>query len=331
MNNTTPNSDFSSILKNNPFNASNLTSATSQVSDSVSTATSNIKQMYSNYSGGNGLFIGLLIVIILAVAISYGLYYVITKKIFLNIKQVSEETKIPVLCTQKRSIDFVVDKTGNGDRRSYTFWVYIHDMSKYANMYKNVFSISADKKLDNIKNASPFVFLDKTNNRMYVRFATDSIGVDTAPTVSNYTSLTGNNLSDFMRQGIVIPYIPLQRWVHVAVVCNANSYKNYIYAYVDGDLVNSTSNNENDNFLDNSTKKLDHININVSGVLNIGGDNNDVSSGPGFSGLLAKVTTFNYELNQKDVYDDYNAGPIGNILAKLGLGQYGVRSPIYKL
>ena len=32
-----------------------------------------------------------------------------------------------------------------------------------------------------------------------------------------------------------------------------------------------------------------------------------------------------------DIYNDYNAGPIDSIFAKLGLGLYGVRNPIYKI
>ena len=311
--------------------ASSITSSLSNSisSTNITNATASIKEMYSN--NGNGLFVSLVIVILLSVIIAYGLYYVITNKLFLNVKQICEKTRIPVLCTQKSIIEFKVDKTGNGERRSYTFWIYIHDMSKYSNMYKNVLAITSDKELLNIKNASPYVFLDKTNNRMYVRFSSDTIGADTASQITNYITLNDNNIGDFMKQGITIPYIPLQRWVHVAIVCNANSYKNYVYAYVDGDLVNSISNNENDNFLDNSVKKLDHLDLNKTGYLHVGGDNTNYNNGPGFSGLIAKVTTFNFELNQKDVFDDYNTGPIGSLLAKLGLGQYAIRSPIYKL
>ena len=312
--------------------ASSITSSLSNSisSTNITNATSSVKQMVS--SGGNGLFIGLILVILVSIIIAYGLYYVITNKLFLNVKQICEKTRIPVLCTQKSLIEFKVDKTGNGERRSYTFWIYIHDMSKYSNMYKNVLAITGDKELKDIKNASPYVFLDKTNNRMYVRFASDTIGVDSGGNaITNYITLNDNNIGPFMKQGITIPYVPLQRWVHIAIVCNANSYKNYIYTYVDGDLVNSVSNNENDNFLDNSSKKLDHLDLNKTGYLHVGGDNNDYNNGPGFSGLIAKVTTFNFELNQKDVFDDYNTGPIGSLLAKLGLGQYALRNPIYKL
>ena len=40
---------------------------------------------------------------------------------------------------------------------------------------------------------------------------------------------------------------------------------------------------------------------------------------------------YNYDLNDRDIYNDYNEGPIDNLLAKLGLGAYGIRSPVYKI
>ena len=117
------------------------------------------------------------------------------------------------------------------------------------------------------------------------------------------------------------------------IVYSLNSYKNYIYAYVDGDLVSTTSTREKDRYLgdtEDTRKDLTKININNSGIINVGGELND-TQGPGFSGLVSKISTFNYELNQRDVYNDYYWGPIGNILARIGLGMYGVRNPIYKL
>ena len=264
--------------------------------------------------------------------IAYTLYYIITTKLFSNIRQVVDETRIPVMCTEKRRFDFEVKTTGNGERRSYTFWIYIHDMNRYTGNYKNVFNIQTTSSVSDPSKASPFVFLDKANNRMYVRFNTFNTP-NTPPSVTSYNNLTESTLTTFMKSGIVIPYIPLQRWVHVAIVCNANSYKNYIYAYVDGDLVSTTSHNEKDRYLgdnDASKKDLTKLNINQKGIVNVGGEINS-TEGCGFSGLVSKISTFNYELNQRDVYNDYYWGPIGNLLARIGLGMYGVRNPIYKL
>jgi len=303
-----------------------FSSGTDTITKSANSVKSSIDVDYLN---NNALYIGLLLVIIVCAVIAYVLYTIITTKLFLNVKEIADETKVPVLCTEKKKITYKFDKTGNGERRSYTFWIYIHDMNKYKDNYKNVFSIRSDDKTTNLDSASPYIFLDKTDNRMYVRFSSTKTNDNTKN--KTYADINENYLKTFMEQGIVIPYIPLQRWVHVAVVCNANSYKNYIYAYVDGDLVNTTSNGEKDKYIDECTKKLENLDLNVSGILNIGGIANDFAEGPGFSGLVSKITTYNYELNQKDIYDDYYNGPVGGLLAKIGLGMFGIRSPIYKL
>jgi hypothetical protein len=312
-------------------------SALDKFKDMFSDASDNVSKSYSSFSSNkqgflsdNGLYIGLFLVIIICLIIAYILYYLITTKLFYNVRQIVDETRIPVICTEKRRFDFDIKTTGNGERRSYTFWIYIHDMNKFAGNYKNVFNIQTTASVNNPALASPFVFLDKTDNKMYFRFGETG---QSSSDVAVYNNLTDNKLKEFMKTGIVIPYIPLQRWVHIAIVCNANSYKNYIYAYVDGDLVSTTSNNEKDRYLgdtDDTRKRLTKININNKGVINIGGELN-ATEGPGFSGLVSKISTFNYELNQRDVYNDYYWGPIGNILARLGLGMYGVRNPIYKL
>ena len=308
-------------------------------SDRITDTANNIKSsINSDYFNNNSLYIGLILVVIICFVIAYVLYTIITTKLFLNIRQIADETKVPVLCSERKKIPFLYDKTGNGERRSYTFWIYIHDMNKYKDSYKNVFSLRENSKSSvKLDDASPFIFLDKTNNRMYVRFASTNVNDETKNI--DYTGITEASLAKIMKQGIVIPYVPLQRWVHIAIVCNANSYKNYIYAYVDGDLVNTTSHNEDDKYLTNcdSTatakckKFLTNINLNVSGTLSIGGTANDFAEGPGFSGLVSKITSYNYELNQKDIYDDYYNGPVGGLMAKLGLGMFGIRSPIYKL
>ena len=309
-----------------------LNNSAEMVSNTASNITSSInKSPYATYYN-NYVYLGLILVIVISLIIAYILYRLMTTKLFLNTKLICQDTKVPVLGIEKHTFEFKFDKTGNGERRSYTFWIYLNDMNKFKNNFKNVFYISSTNKDQiNLEDASPYVFLDAQQNRMYVRFAKIN-----STEKKTFTSITSSNLDDIMKQGIVIPYIPLQRWVHIAIVCNANSYKNYIYAYVDGDLVNTTSQNEKDRFITYcgsscSTKDLRDIDINNNGFLVTGGTPNETINGPGFSGLLAKVTTFNYELNQKDIYDDYYSGPVGGIFAQLGLGMYGIRNPIYKL
>lgn len=312
----------------------NLTDTFASGQNYVTNTTTSIKEKYGDYFSNNYLFIGLIAVVVICVIVGWFLYRIITTKLFLNLKEISEDTKVPIIGIEKKIINFSYEPTGNGERRSYSFWIYIHDMNKNNGQYKRVLCMSKDES-NKLDDCSPYIFLDKTINKMYIRFGRQG-GAAALPTTSDtYTSITESGLDTIMKRGITIPYIPIQRWVHVAVVCNANSYKNYIYAYIDGDLVNTTSSKENDRFITNSgtpiQKDLSDMALNVSGKLTIGGTSNDYVNGMGFSGLISKFTTYNYELNQKDIFDDYYSGPVGGLMAKLGLGMYGIRSPIYKL
>jgi hypothetical protein len=305
-----------------------FTNSIQNATSSMNKLSSSVKQTYDSVNG-SGLYIGLIFIIVLCLFVALLLYYYITNYVFLHISKIVNETKVPVVCTEKHQYVFEYDKTENGDRRSFTFWIYIHDMNKNRGTYKNVFNVSETKSVDDISKSSPYIFLDQNDNKLYIRFKDK---LTRSSPVTKHSELTQASIDGFMKTGITIPYVPLQRWVHIGVVCNANSYKNYMYAYVDGDLVNTISSNEVDKHINSSTiaKDFKNLDLNVSGYLNVGGNNND-ADGPGFSGLITKITTYNYELNQKDIYNNYYKGPIDGLLYSLGLAKYGVRSPIYKL
>lgn len=313
---------------------SSLTSTLGNLSNTGSNLTSALSNSINGMFNNKTIYIGLIIVVIVCIGLAWTLYYIISSKIFSLAKVVSNETLKPLLCNQKYKYAFKFDKSSNGERRSFTFWIYLHDLNVGRNMYKNVFNVSADKENVEIGKCSPYVFLDKTNNSMYIRFAKLKTTFDGSLNIK-YTDLDNRTLlNNFMKTGLVVPYIPLQRWVHVCVVCNANSYKSYMYVYVDGDLVNMSSTGElekQSSMLKDVTKDYRDLDLNIDGYLTIGGNSADLTEGPGFSGLITKITTFNYELNQQDIFDNYYEGPIGGLLAKLGLANYGLRSPIYKI
>jgi hypothetical protein len=302
--------------------------------DNLINSTSQITNYYENMSNNSSLYIGLFFVIIFTVIIAILLYTFLGWQLFSKIEQTVEDTKIPIIGTKSTKFKADVADTANGVRRSFSFWIYINDMNKYNGQYKNVLALSSDGNNYNPNLSSPHIFLDKTNNSMFIRFCKKS----PATTEGKCPNIQTNaELATYMKTGIFIKYVPLQRWVNIVIVCNTNSFNTSLYAYVDGDLSTSVSNDqtlvplistEPSDKIDSLT--LSDININMSGYLYIGSDN-IADCGPGFSGLIANFTTFNYELNAKDIYNIYNKGPINGLLARLGLASYGVRSPIYKL
>jgi hypothetical protein len=317
----------------------------------VSNATESIRNFYDTSFNNNTLFIGLFIVIIVTVIIAYLLYTYIGTLLFAKIKSTVSDTKVPVIGTKISKFSADLAKNANGSRKSFSFWIYINDLIKYKGQYQIVGAVSSDGENNyNITQCSPYIFLDKTNNTLFIRFTK----LDDEVYNKQFLQLNApKDLHKFMQTGISIDYVPMQRWVHIAVVCNSNAFKTTLFAYVDGELVKSLSHNEpyklvgyENSYIDNTCSNdtgeqicsnkyktdFNNININMTGYLYVG-NSRDYSKGigPGFYGLLSSFTVYNYELNQQDIYNIYNEGPVTGFLAKLGLSSYGVRSPIYKL
>ena len=211
-------------------------------------------------------------------------------------------------------------------RRSYSFWIYISDITKNSGNYRTVAAVSNDNDYSSTssttyRNASPHIYLDQANNSLYCHFNDKN----KSQTITNFTSVNSNNIDEYMKTGIKINYVPVQRWVHIAIVVNSDSFNSSVYAYVDADLVNSDTTGSANGKLYND------IDLNQTKYLLVGGDNSNIKNGPGFSGLISNFTSYNYELNQNDISGIYSQGPVNGLLAYLGLGLYGIRNPIYKI
>jgi hypothetical protein len=119
--------------------------------------------------------------------------------------------------------------------------------------------------------------------------------------------------------------------VHVGVVINENASGGMIMGYLDGELVKSVTTGATGSVgTTPATADITGLNLDKVGDVWIGGSPSE-SVGPGFSGLVSKITFFNYDINAKDMYTDYLTGPIDSMMARLGLPAYGVRSPLYRL
>lgn len=294
--------------------------------------TDNIKSMSDNPI----TIIGLLVVIILAFILSYIMYYFISSNLFNQSRVIISGTKMPVLCNiLKKNNITKKNPSGNGKKRTYTFWIYINDLNYMTNSYKNVAYIGDENSL---KNRSPYIFLDKNNNKLFVRFSKQDI------TSSGDDSLSNNfenpksandidNMGDFynfISQGITIDYVPIQRWVHIAIVINDIGRSATMSAYVDGDISKMITNGNEMSESQGHNYNITNLDLDKDNILYTGGNKTDYNQ-PGFSGLISKFSMYNYDLNDRDIYNDYNEGPIDNLLAKLGLGAYGIRSPVYKI
>jgi len=300
----------------------------------------------------------LIIAVALAFLTGYILYYTINKTISKQQSYILPETKIPILTTQESSFSAdEVPSSGNGKRASLSFWIYIYDINKYNGTVRHVLHRGAES--DKQGTASPYIYLDPSTNKLYVTFApSDGKLFINPPNGQDYSSLlpspTATTLSTdqlaFLNatRGISIDYVPLQRWVHIAIIVNEDtSVGGSITAYVDGEFVKSVNSKTDLSSLTAggqviSTQQVNNLNYPVPkfNITNVDLDKKgniytggSVGSGvgPGFSGMVSMVQFFNYDMNANDVYLLYQKGPVDNMLAKLGLPAYGVQSPIYRI
>lgn len=344
-----------------------------QVSNQMNSAASSLKESFSRFDSKRALTIALTTIAVLAVSavVVVSVWYMMKKGAVKTVSLLLPESKVPLLGSEFKKLDGAgIPRAYNGKRMTISFWVYIHDVERYKGIYRHIWH-RGDKS---VVGASPLVFLDKDSNRMHIRFEkhkaiTQTLSMAT-PFDATYknkildrksgakgaTEFTGKIVKpehaldmDLATNGITIDYIPLQRWVHVAVVVNEEINGGVIYAYVDGELVKQETSGRKiaietlvkGTYAGETTEKTvlttvekvreyQDLNLDKPGDVYTGGSSvEDV--GPGFSGLTAGFFFANHDLSAKDIYDIYTKGPVDNLAAKLGLPAYGVRSPVYRI
>jgi hypothetical protein len=303
------------------------------LADNTKETVNNIKDAFANITSTNDSVLYLIIIVFLvAVIVAYFLYYVITDSILYQQKIDVEGTDVPIICNELS--EFKIAKSlpnSNGIKRSYGFWIYINDIDKYSGAYRHIAHLGGNQSPGQIKDACPYIFLDKNNNSIHVRFAPKVDGLAITNRLSEYTNSMETDLFAYTKDtvrsncGITIKYVPIQRWVHIVIVVS-DVNGGIVYTYIDGELTDQT------------VAKTSKINIHELGFENkvdtlfVGGSISNTQVGAsGFSGLLSKFSIYNYDLNKNDIYKEYSKGPLNGLLTSMGIVSYGLRNPIYKL
>ena len=277
----------------------------SKVTEEASAAIEKATEMLSNPS----VLYGLIAVIVIAVICVAVVYYFIANAVFNKKSIIIEKTKFPIKGNVKSVIMIEnFPSSGNGLRRTYTFWVYVNDVNNAGGKPKHIFSIGNDSSGGNITDKSPVVVLK--DSKLHICFP-NSAESGAPATVDEIGGSKKDNTVSF-------DYLPMQRWVHIAVVISDDYQGSTVSLYMDAQLASSTTDGKDG-------KILKGFKLDTTGSLIVGGDN---SATYGFNGLLSKVGIHNYDLNSRDIYNIYSEGPIDGLLASLG---YGVRAPLYKL
>ena len=287
----------------------------------------NVKNAFANMTSVNEhMFYLIVIVFLVMVIVGYLLYNIITDNILFQQKVEVSGTEVPVLGNQLS--EFKIDKVlanSNGIKRTYGFWIYINDINKYYGSFRHIAHLGKEAK--DIKNACPYIFLDKEKNEIHVRFAPkkETLTTETLNGITNKDLLL---TSDNKKCGITIKYVPIQRWVYIVIVVS-DVNGGLVYTYIDGELA------EVERGKDYANEKLALHELDFEtrpGGLFVGGSlANSLINATGFSGLISKFTVYNYDLNKNDIYREYNKGPLNGLLTSMGIVSYGLRNPVYKL
>lgn len=322
-------------------------------------ATASVESV-KNFSAKYGITVFFSILISAAILFTAYFLYVYISGILANkIVWIIPETKVPVLCNiYTRASGDGIPTTLNGARMTFMFWIYINDINQYSGTnYRHVLHRGEEDPAT----SSPLVMLDKKVNKLYIRFtSTDAATVDpttsmrwndiilnskksiappciaavcTADETTAINAVTDEHaiIKDLSTHGIIVDYVPLQRWVHVAVVVNETVNRGNIDLYMDGELVKTISSAESVTVGGNTYNySFQKLNLTKKGDIWRGGTETG-TYGPGFSGLTGKVAFTNFDMNAREIYKEYLKGPMDNLTSKLGLPAYGVRSPVYRL
>ena len=301
---------------------------------------------------GNGLMVLLLVgVVILAFVLGIVLYYFITRSIAASKTYIIPKTDTtPTLCTKVTEFSGKdIPKADNGKRTTVSWWMYINDLNEGRGRIRRIFNRGT--KMGGIADSGPFVCLNDSVNKVHIIFrTTDSSqymlgGVDQSntTTVPGFATANEAQKTAFLSSvhGITIDYIPMQRWVHVAVVVNEESSGGIVMAYLDGELVKTVTSSTTlpdvtfgvgatTTTISNVKLEIQSLDLGMQGDVYTGGD--ATTAYPGFSGLVSQIGFTNSDLNADDIYRMYLQGPIGgNVMTKAGLPPYGVRSPVYRI
>jgi hypothetical protein len=210
-----------------------------------------------------------------------------------------------------------------GQDYSISFWLYLTDVQMTALpqlvMLRRASSASTPSSADLLRSAGPVVFMDGGANRMNICVRTNRARGNAASSLHDLLSREGTNWSHLCAR---IDYVPLQRWVNVAF----SVQDNLLNVYLDGSLYTV----ESLDAMPSGPQKARPMFAASSGDIVIGNSNKTLSAD--VKGYVARAQLFNYALSSRQALGLYEAGPSSSaILGRLGLPDYGVRSPFYRL
>ena len=275
------------------------------------------KQLFTTSANESWIIILVLGVMILLVIIVVYIFQMIQNNKMKNVVMhdklidLGNKSVVPYLVKDDK-----LSLVSNGQEYSYSFWIFLSNTYDSTDKFKPIIHRGNTNITSNIysPSTSPLISMDKTTNKMYIAVSTLAVSVDmTSDQIFQQDQNTGKFTSGHLVT--YIDYVSLQRWVNVVLVIRDSN----MYVYLDGDIYSTTNVME----VNSSTRSMIK---GTQGNLVIGDSQSSTN------GYISQTSFFNYALTQKEIAKLYKNGPAkSSWLALFGLGNYGVRSPVYEL
>ena len=330
-----------SKFSNTGFKAPSTSTTTSSVTNKVSGMMSKVKGLFGGDTGLIVAFVVLLLAFVLVVIYivtqlrsnSYKKGKSLTSKI-IDLNSTNEPVEIPGSTLETQTM---------GAQYSFSFWLFVRDLNRTP-FHKLIF-YRGEK--GNISTANPIVFMDKDTNKLYfvLQPLGESLNTVAGANYENLLDITKQNyfLEPSLKYGdastnkhIIVPVdqVPLNTPLHFVLSVKDN----VVTVYMNGAF--HSGNTVTDIYLsrtptvDDVTRPRDApiLQNNLNGSIFIG-KNQSLGGGYGLDGFLTKLGYYNYAMTPEDVAKIYVQGPMSKnlLLSAMGINQYGVRSPFYKL
>lgn len=213
-----------------------------------------------------------------------------------------------------------------GQDFSFSMWLYISDFvitgkPKAIFLRKGATTTAGAKQFEL---TNPVVMLGNNTNKLYVCVRTNRTPSIQPDSLLDILMGTGDNRNFLIS---AIDYIPLQRWVNVTFTVEDN----LLSLYMDGNMYTVQSLYDLNRGEELSTRKPTPLFAPCSGEIRVGNFNSSLTDSA--SGFISNLQFFNYALSSSQVNGISMAGPETgfSLIRSMGVPDYGVRSPIYRL
>jgi hypothetical protein len=314
---------------------------------------SNIKNMGNKISDSILKFDSAILTLIAIVSVIFACIIIyIVYNIYNNKLQGKQLTKTPVKVTDSSILitNSAIPETTVGREYTYSFWIYIDSLKTTYTTDPNktilpqdqtIFYRSADSTFGS---ANPVVFMDGLSNKMYFAIKTEDSTLTDGGDVSyndnpyyirsmNYylnpdLKIANDGSTNNINKHILlnIDYVPLQRWVNIAMVVD----NKIVTLFVDGEIYSVRSSEEFSSMREPDRDVRGNI-ISVNKVIDKTAGNLYIGGKTYYpNAYLSKVNFFNYAVDIYTIKRLYNQGPTALGFAGMNIN-YGVRNPFYKL